>query len=157
MEILYTVIVWAFKSLWPLPFLVVAIGLGVYLMTLPKQRAKRRNAIAFVTLVISVVTLSLSSFLGHLVTVPLMNAIGIETQGVVLSTYKTGDVYNEREVFAFNVLYQLANGQLIKSQVKTSDFTVYPITNTVRYPGDGMVFKLKYLPRIPRYFVIVSE
>lgn len=135
MEILYTVIVWAFKSLWPLPFLVVAIGLGVYLMTLPKQRAKRRNAIAFVTLVISVVTLSLSSFLGHLVTVPLMNAIGIETQGVVLSTYKTGDVYNEREVFAFNVLYQLANGQLIKSQVKTSDFTVYPMTNTVRYPA----------------------
>lgn len=157
MEILYTVIVWAFKSLWPLPFLVVAIGLGVYLMTLPKQCAKRRNAIAFVTLVISVVTLSLSSFLGHLVTVPLMNAIGIETQGVVLSTYKTGDVYNEREVFAFNVLYQLANGQLIKSQVKTSDFTVYPMTNTVRYPGDGRVFKLKYLPRIPRYFVIVSE
>lgn len=106
MEMLYTIIVRTFKSLWPLPFLVVAIGLGVYLMISPKQRAKRRNTIAFVTLVISVVTLSLSSFLGHLVIVPLINAIGIEAQGVVLSTYKTGDVYNEREVFGFNVVYQ---------------------------------------------------
>ena len=156
MEILYTAIIWAFKSLWPLPLLVIVIGFAVYLIAKPKS-AMVRNIIAFATLIIAVLTLSLTSFLGHFVTVPLINAIGLEAEGRVIAEYQTGDVYNERVVIGFDVVYQLASGELIESQFKTSDFNVYPITNNVRYPGQGSVFRLKYLPQIPRYFVILRD
>lgn len=156
MELLYTAIVWAFKSLWPLPFLVVVLGCVVYLFIRPESPSVR-NTIAFVTLIIAVLILSLTSFLGHLVTVPIINNIGIETQGLVISEYKTGDIYNEREVIGFKVIYQLASGELIESHYKSSDFNVYPITNNVRYPGQGSVFRLKYLEKMPQYFVILRD
>lgn len=156
METILNVLVWAIKSTWPIPTIIITLGLLVYWLA-SGHRNRSAKFLLLGTVVLGMISSTLISRLGHLITVPIIYAIGVPAQGQVVSFYKTGDIYNERDVIAFKVVYPLADGKLFESSFKSNDFNVYPLRNTAHYPQVGTSFQLSYLARLPHYFIIVTE
>ena len=55
-----------------------------------------------------------------------------------------------------NVVYLVEGGKLQQSSFRTDEFNFYPNAGRGVYPKLGQEFRLKYLPQIPRYFVILD-
>ncbi|MDO5667941.1 MAG: hypothetical protein Q4G44_08975 [Alcaligenaceae bacterium] len=156
MEFLLTLLVRAINNPWSISLIVMATGFLLYGLSGAKHRSLGK-VIMLTTVAVAMLSGTLLSLLGHFLTVPIIHAIGVPSKGHVLSFYKTGDIYNERDVIAFKVVYPFANGQLIESHFKSNDFNLFPIRNTAHYPQVGTSFKLKYLARSPQQFIILTD
>lgn len=161
MSFLISFIVFSIKQIWPFAILGLIVGFWAtsYFRPIPsvdmkvqKRRKQLRNFFqSFVVL------LPGAAFLfGMHITNPLINYAGIETTGVVMSQEETSTLRNNQRVYQMNVAYLVEGGKLQQSSFRTDEFNFYPNVGRSAYPKPGQEFKLKYLPQIPRYFVILD-
>ena len=161
MSFLISIVVLLIKQIWPFVIFGLLIGFWAtnYFRSTPdltlkaRKRQKRlRNFFqSFVVLLPGVVFLY-----GSYITNPLINYVGIESTGKVISQVKTSTLRNYQRVFKMNVAYLREDGGVQESSFRTDEFNYYPASNPSTYPRVGQEFKLKYLPYIPRYFVIFN-
>jgi hypothetical protein len=82
---------------------------------------------------------------------------GEKGTATITGSYPTGDVYNNRRIYGFNVVIKTAGEGIIQTHFTEEDFNVYPSSNVVDYPSTNDVFTVRYLPSYPKDFVIVSD
>ncbi|WP_071059020.1 hypothetical protein [Pelistega sp. MC2] len=161
MSFLIASIVFSIKQIWPFVMIGFLIGWwGTHHFQLepdlsPEERKRRQKwksfFQAFVVLLPGVVFL-----FGSHITSPLINYAGTDALAKVISQEQTSTLRNNQRVFKLNVIYPKANGELQESSFRTDEFNFYPSYKSGIYPKVGQEFKVKYLPSIPRYFVILQ-
>lgn len=158
MELILSILIWFLNRLWAsvLLIIIVAVLLGIY-----QERAIRRKPhdpkIPASVVALSVIPVFILSFFSRYLTIPLIHVFGEETVGRVVSVESIPEMYNEQQVYRHDVIFNHENGELIETSFKTSDFNVYPITNSVSYPSSGSNFTLRYMKHIPSEFIIVKD
>lgn len=157
MKYIIAYIVWILNHFW-IASIIFVIGLFIYYILIDKTR-RRKPKLKFPILLIPslFITSLLLLFFSHYLTIPLIYHFGEETTGTVVSIDSTASLYNEQPVYKHNVLFKDIDGDLIETSFKTSDFNVYPITNSVSYPGSGHTFILRYMKHLPHEFIIIRN
>ena len=162
LSFLVSVVVFLIKQIWPFIILGLAIGFwatgrfqparGGNLAEQKKLKRVRAFFQSFVVILPGVVYL-----FGSYITNPLIYYAGIESTGKVISQEETRTLHNYKRIMKMNVAFLKADGTLQKSSFRTDEFNLYPGFGRVTYPRPGQEFKLRYLPSIPRYFVIQNN
>lgn len=157
MKFLAIAIVWSLYSIWPVFafFLLLLLILWVVLKGLTHD--KRLGITILTGFVFIIASFVLPFFLRPLIVVPLIYQYGESSQAKVVSSERTNFIRNEHRVQRYHVIYRDRQGQVIESYFDDDHFNVYPWRNSPDYPRVGKDFNLKYLPELPRYFVILTD
>lgn len=161
MSYLIACIVFSIKQIWPFVLIGLLIGWwGTHHFRLntdvsPLQRRRRKKWRNFYQSFVVLLPGGVFLFGSH-ITSPLINYAGTEAIAKVISQEETSTLRNNQRVLKFNVIYSKSDGDLQKSSFRTDEFNFYPSYRRGIYPRVGQEFKLKYLPAIPRYFVILQ-
>src|SRR5690554_2532393 len=157
MKFIIAYIVWILNNFW-IVSIVLVLGLSIYYFLVDYIRG-RKPMLKFPVLLIPslFITSLILLFLARYLTIPLIYYFGEETTGTVISIEGTASRYNEERVYKHNVLFKDHNDQPFETSFRTSDFNVYPITNSVRYPSSGQSFTLRYMKHMPHEFIIIRD
>lgn len=121
------------------------------------RRSKTDPKVPATALLILLFPIAMSFAFASYITNPLMYYLGVETNGRVVSIESIPETYNERQVYRHHVIFRNEADEIIETSFKTSDFNVYPISNSVRYPSSGENFTLRYMAHAPSEFVIIRD
>ena len=83
--------------------------------------------------------------------------LGTAGAATITGTHATATQYNSQNVSRHDVLMRTAEGKVVHTSFADDDFNVYPPHNTTRYPREGDQFTVRYMPGLPRQFVIVAD
>ncbi|WP_306576019.1 hypothetical protein [Oligella urethralis] len=161
MSFVASLIVFLIKQIWPFVIIGLLVGFWATMRFQPsiqqppaeQKRLKRLRAFfqSWVVVLPSVVYL-----LGSYISNPLIYYTGIEASAKVISQEQTRTLRNYERVLQMNVVFVRADGELQRSSFRTDEFNLYPKDGPAVYPRSGEEFKVRYLPKIPRYFVILN-
>ena len=110
-------------------------------------------------LVAFTVCLIASLFFGTPIRNQLIKHAGIEGEGMITRVSDTSSTYNDQPIQRFETMLRLADGSTVKTRFYSDDFNVVDghDWNLTIYPGAGERFKVRYLPRSPEAFVVLTE
>ena len=157
MNLLLSIIIWFLNNFWLGAIILVIIS--IVISTLYNKIKKPKTKISFPQYIIPILFVAsfLFFFLGRYVTIPLIYHFGEQTNALVVSVERTSSRYNEEPIYKHNIIFYDIDGQTIETSFRTSDFNVYPMTNSVRYPGSGDTFTLRYMKSLPSEFIIIRD
>ncbi len=142
---MHVAVLLARNRLWLLPgFLIVAFVAGAP----GRRRIAARSLIA---------GLGLANLLGGpLLCGWLLYRVGQTATAQVVGTYQTSVQVNDRDVVGYDVLIRVAGGEVFDSRFEDDEFNVFPPAD-FSYPRPGESFGVRFLPRFPRDFIILTD
>lgn len=104
-----------------------------------------------------VVVLIANLILGSDLKVILLHQFGVAAAATITAAHQTGNLYNDHDVVAYDVLIRSPDHGTLASSFEDDDFNVYPWHNATAYPGRGDVFTVRYLPHFTSDFAILAD
>ena len=74
----------------------------------------------------------------------------------VVGTYQTSVQLNDRYVVGYDVLIRDAGGEIFNSRFEDDEFNVFPPAD-FSYARPGESFGVRFLPRFPKEFIILTD
>lgn len=107
------------------------------------------------------VVIFLNIFLGHFLTNILIDNFGETGVGMVVSSSRTSDQYNNQTVYRYDVMIKpnSDDSNVVSTYFLSSDFNIVhkDSFNEYHYPSTGVKFNVKYIKNYPRAFVIIAN
>jgi hypothetical protein len=97
------------------------------------------------------------AFFGSGISTRLIHRYGVDGEALVTGQFDTDTMYNDQQVYGYNVLIRSKDGRTVETSFRTDSFNVWPPRNAVTYPATGARFTARYLPDHPTDFIILSD
>lgn len=96
-------------------------------------------------------------FTGHIFNALFLEAFGVDGTAVITQSEETSSTLNDQNIWAYDAVVKTADGKDVVTRFDTMSASIYPITNAIMIPPKGETFAIRYIPGLPRNFVIMRD
>jgi hypothetical protein len=117
----------------------------------------RKNNAWYALILVFFIYANLNVFVAHIFNALLLEAFGEDGTAVITHMEETSSTLNDQNVWDYDVVMKTADGRDVVAQFDTMSASIYPITNAILIPPEGETFVVRYIPGLPRNFVIMRD
>jgi hypothetical protein len=117
-------------------------------------------SIKFSKIAISIVGLVLavaSAFTTQYLNAAFLNAYGTRTTAVITKASETNSTLNDAPIFDYDFIVKKLDGNYVQGTFSTTTAAIYPITNSINIPQEGLEFPAKFIPGYEKNIVILYD
>ncbi|MDW9381699.1 hypothetical protein [Chryseobacterium sp. JV558] len=98
----------------------------------------------------------LNGFGGQFLNAWFLNKYGVESTAIITSDVETNSTLNEMYIHDYEAIVKKQDGKYTTTFFSTTSATIYPISNSIRIPGDKDI-PVKYIPGYEKNIVILYD
>ncbi|MEV8521652.1 hypothetical protein ABZR86_17800 [Dyella marensis] len=117
----------------------------------------RKNNGWYALLLVFFIYAHVNVFTAHIFNALFLEAFGVDGTAVITHMEETSSTLNDQNVWDYDAVMKTADGRDVVAQFDTMSASIYPITNAILIPPQGETFAVRYIPGLPRNFVIMRD
>ncbi|WP_426477863.1 hypothetical protein ACP3T3_22175 [Chryseobacterium sp. CBSDS_008] len=98
----------------------------------------------------------LNGFGGQFLNAWFLNRYGVESTAIITSDVETNSTLNDMYIHDYEAIVKKQDGKYTTTFFSTTSATIYPISNSIRIPGDKDI-PVKYIPGYEKNIVILYD
>ena len=141
---------------WVLLVMMVVAPIAVALLMRKPANPKPFSRAVRLSIPPLIVAVILNLIYGERLANALINVAGAVGNAEVTASWTINETYNYRDVIGDAVLIRTTDGRLVRAEMKSDTFNIYPSGRGLR-THEGARFRVRYLRTYPTLFIILED